>query len=85
VESVPRRRFQEATFDRGNARGTESLQTRRWRELDSNFQYAGAVNLVVAPFMPPKARDASKRPGPDRRGRSPCRRRTPPNFAGWGP
>jgi hypothetical protein len=36
VESVPRRRFQEATFDRGNARGTESLQTPRWREVDSN-------------------------------------------------
>src|SRR6516225_3486831 len=63
-------------------------QTRCWRGLDSNFQYAGAVNLVVAPFMPPKARDgpvrslsfrtarrpASKRRGPDRRGRNPCRR-----------
>jgi hypothetical protein len=72
------------------ARGTESLQTPRWRGLDSNFQYAGAVNLVVAPFMPPKARDgsvrplsfrtarrpASKRRGPDRRGRNPYRRRT---------
>jgi hypothetical protein len=34
VESVPRRRFQEATFDRGNARGTESLQTRRWSKGD---------------------------------------------------
>jgi hypothetical protein len=32
------------------ARGTESLQTPRWRGLDSNFQYAGAVNLIVAPF-----------------------------------
>jgi len=31
--------------------GTESLQTPRWRGLDSNFQYAGAVNLVVAPFV----------------------------------
>ena len=30
-----------------SARGTESLQTRRWRGLDSNFQYAGAVNLIV--------------------------------------
>jgi hypothetical protein len=29
-------------------RGTESLQTRRWRGLDSNFQCAGAVNLIVA-------------------------------------
>ena len=36
MESVPRRRFQEATFDRGNARGTESLQTRRWSKPDSN-------------------------------------------------
>jgi hypothetical protein len=29
-------RFQVATFDRGNARGTESLQTPRWRKADSN-------------------------------------------------
>src|SRR5262252_8011060 len=63
--------------------------------MDSNFQYAGAVNLAVAPFMPPNARDGSVRPlsfrtarrlvskrrGPDRRGRNPCRRRTAPNFA----
>ena len=28
-----------------------------WRGLDSNFQYAGAVNLAVAPFMPSNARD----------------------------
>jgi len=76
-------------------RTTEVRLTLRWRGLDSNFQYAGAVNLVVAPFMPPKARDgsvrslsfrtarrpASKRRGPDRRGRNPCRRRTAPNFA----
>jgi hypothetical protein len=34
-----------------------SQPTLRWRGLDSNFQYAGAVNLVVAPFMPPKARE----------------------------
>ena len=26
-------------------------ETRRWREMDSNFQYAGAVNLVVWPFL----------------------------------
>jgi len=26
------------------------LLTRCWREMDSNFQYAGAVNLFVAPF-----------------------------------
>ena len=32
--------------------GTKSSQTRRWSGMDSNFQYAGAVNLVVAPFMP---------------------------------
>jgi len=31
-------------------RGTESLLTHRWREMDSNFQYAGAVSLVVGPF-----------------------------------
>jgi hypothetical protein len=27
-----------------------SHRTLRWREMDSNFQYAGAVNLVVGPF-----------------------------------
>jgi hypothetical protein len=32
-----------------------SHRTPRWRGVDSNFQYAGAVNLVVAPFMPRKA------------------------------
>src|SRR5262245_18557188 len=26
---------------------TEVRMTLRWREMDSNFQYAGAVNLVV--------------------------------------
>ena len=34
-------------------RGTESLWTHRWRGLDSNFSYAGAVKLVVAPFDAP--------------------------------
>jgi hypothetical protein len=33
-----------------SSRGTESSLTLRWRGLDSNFQYAGAVNLIVAPF-----------------------------------
>ena len=33
------------------------MQTHRWRGLDSNFQYAGAVNLVVAPYRPPNAWD----------------------------
>jgi hypothetical protein len=27
-----------------------SQRTLRWREMDSNFQYAGAVNLAVGPF-----------------------------------
>ena len=31
--------------------GTDSLRTHRWMEMDSNFQYAGAVNLFVAPFQ----------------------------------
>jgi hypothetical protein len=31
--------------------GTESLLTLCWRELDSNFPYAGAMNLVFAPFV----------------------------------
>ena len=30
--------------------------------MDSNFQYAGAVNLVVVPFKPAIARDGSARP-----------------------
>ena len=64
------------------------------REMDSNFQYAGAVNLFVARFTSPNARDrsvrplsfrtarrlASKRRGPDRRGRNPCGRCTTPHF-----
>ena len=29
--------------------GTNGSWTLRWREMDSNFQYAGAVNLFVAP------------------------------------
>ena len=33
-------------------RGTESLLTHRWRGLDSNFQYAGGVKLVVVPLTP---------------------------------
>src|SRR5215469_7539805 len=37
-----------------NARAVRSESERsldfRWRELDSNFQYASAVNLVVSPF-----------------------------------
>ena len=31
--------------------GTESSLTLRWRDLDSNFPYAGAMNLVFAPFV----------------------------------
>jgi hypothetical protein len=34
-----------------------SRLTLRWRGLNSNFQYAGGVNLVVAPFRPPNAWD----------------------------
>ena len=46
-------------------------QTVCWREMDSNFQYAGAVNLFVAPFVvpgclksPPATRSRRKRQGP---------------------
>src|SRR6516165_3336828 len=31
--------------------GTDGLRTLRRRELDSNFPYAGAMNLVFAPFV----------------------------------
>src|SRR6516162_2358005 len=34
-----------------SSRGTESSLTLRWRELDSNFPYAGVMNLVFAPFV----------------------------------
>src|SRR5215469_11362171 len=41
---VPRHRAREI------ASGTDGLRTLCGREMDSNFQYAGAVNLVVGPF-----------------------------------
>ena len=51
--------------------GTNGSWTLRWREMDSNFQYAGAVNLFVAPFVvpgclksPPATRSRRKRQGP---------------------
>ena len=34
--------------------------TRRWREIDSNFPYAGAMNLVFAPFVSLDDRQLSK-------------------------
>jgi hypothetical protein len=52
--------------------GPSSQLTRRWREMDSNFRYAGAVNPVVAPFMPPNARDGSMRPLSFRTARRPA-------------
>ena len=59
-------------------RGTESLLTRCWREMDSNFQYAGAVNLFVAPFVVPgclkslpATRSRRKRRGPFRGDQAP--------------
>jgi IS66 Orf2 like protein len=36
-------------------RGRRSFLTQRWRGMDSNFQYAGAVNLIVALFCNPRA------------------------------
>ena len=47
---APRRDRNALLHPRITASGTESLKTLRWREMDSNFQYAGAVNLVVGPF-----------------------------------
>ena len=35
----------------GSARSGYPMASRRWRELDSNFPYAGAMNLVFAPFV----------------------------------
>ena len=34
--------------------------THRWRELDSNFPYAGAMNLAFAPFVSLDDRRLSK-------------------------
>jgi hypothetical protein len=42
-----------------SASGTESSLTLRWREMDSNFQYAGTVNLVVASLCRSIAWDGS--------------------------
>ena len=54
MESVPRRRFQEATFDRGNARGTESLQTPRWSKGDSNsWSHPERQRSEGATWVPP--------------------------------
>src|SRR5215469_6010717 len=41
------------------SRGTDGSQTHRWREMDSNFQYAGTVNLVVASLCRSIAWDGS--------------------------
>jgi hypothetical protein len=38
--------------------------------MDSNFHYASAVNLVVAPFSRPAAWDLSARPFADRQSRT---------------
>ena len=35
-------------------------RTLRWREIDSNFPYAGAMNLVFAPFVSLDDRQLSK-------------------------
>jgi hypothetical protein len=32
-----------------------SHKTHRWREMDSNFQYAGTIKLIVAPLRSPRA------------------------------
>jgi hypothetical protein len=49
---IPKKRLTNPVVPTPERKFADSL---RWRGLDSNFQYAGAVNLVVAPFMPPKA------------------------------
>src|SRR6516162_7862687 len=60
-------------FDCGRARGTESLQTPRWREMDSNFQYASTVRWHRAtdlPLPPTVKRRSAGRPPPMARPRS---------------
>ena len=52
--------------------------------MDSNFQYAGAVNLVVAPFMPPNAPDGSVRPLSFRTARRPASDGSGPDRGGAG-
>jgi hypothetical protein len=43
-------RFAPGCTDSPVSEWTEGFLTRRWRGMDSNFQYAEAVKLVVAPF-----------------------------------
>src|SRR6516162_3811267 len=54
VSALPRRRKQIGTSPNV---AVEEL-THRWRKMDSNFQYAVAVNLVIAPFVQPRRRAA---------------------------
>ena len=64
-------------FDCGKARGTESLQTPRWREMDSNFQYASTVRWHRAtdlPLPPTVKRRSAGRPPPMARPRSEAQR-----------
>ena len=42
-------------MDRRSISAATCRTTLRWRGLDSNFQYAGAVNLIVALFCSPRA------------------------------
>src|ERR1700761_7878720 len=58
-------------------RGTESLRTRRWREMDSNFQYASTVRWHRAtdlPLPPTVKRLSAGRPPPMARPRSEAQR-----------
>ena len=55
------------SVSRGRGRGRPGLL---WRGMDSNFHYASAVNLVVAPFSRPAAWDLSARPFADRQSRT---------------
>ena len=45
VDALEQRLAQCELSARGARRGTESLWTLRWKEMDSKFQYAGTVNL----------------------------------------
>src|SRR5215813_10009313 len=49
-----------AVIARPQRRSMEFRLTHRWSELDSNFPYAGAMNLVFAPFVSLDDRQLSK-------------------------
>jgi hypothetical protein len=78
--STPRNatsRISRSRLDSDDAKGTESLLTLRWREMDSSFQYASTVRWHPAtdlPLPPTVKRRSAGRPPPMARPRSEAQR-----------